>query len=351
MDSLVSVVIPVYNCALLVQRCVRSYLNQGYDNLEIIVVDDGSTDETVSKLEELKGNDKRLHIISQSHQGVSSARNRGIEAARGIYIFFADADDYTEDGFIEECVKLHKNFEVELVISGYYFDITDQAGSFMQMENRYKNMVLVSKKEVKAEFTSLWDSAMMYNTWNKMFILDILRIHEIRFPVGKEFNEDRDFVRDYLKHISSIAISKKCFYHYNRSDATATGIYRSNLYDIRKEEYLRLKEFFDEYGVKDSASREYLAREQADRVMGCVENMFHDKDRSKSKIKQQIREILDDPLTSYVFRLSKPKSKKMKILFIPYRMNWVGGIYSSMAIIYKIKMKYPKLFHRLKQSR
>lgn len=348
------VIIPVHNCEKTIKRCVNSYLNQTYDKVDIILVNDGSTDMSCDICNYFLKRSDRITLITQDNRGVSAARNRGIEEAEKNdyeYLFFADADDYAEPYLIEECITTAKQQKVEFVISGYYFETENESKPGTSIDNGFVNIALKSRDDIKLYFTRLWDAGMLYNIWNKLFILDIIRTSKLRFPIGKVFNEDRDFVRDYMRNTKSLAVINKCLYHYNRSDNTATGKYRENLFEIRREEYLNLKKFFEEYGVTDEEAYEFLARQHTDRIVGVVENMFHDVNKTHNKIKKNIGRILEDDITRESFKKARPKSTKMRLLTVPYRIKWIEGIYLSSLIIFYIKVHNPELFHKLRQKR
>ena len=106
--DLVSIIIPVYNVEDFVEQCIDSILNQTYSNLEIIAVNDGSTDSSLKILENIKKKDSRVMIINQKNSGVSSARNAGIAKANGKYLVFVDADDFLARNFVDYMLELIK---------------------------------------------------------------------------------------------------------------------------------------------------------------------------------------------------------------------------------------------------
>ena len=108
MGSLISVVVPVYNVKQYLDDCMHSIVNQTYENIEIILVDDGSTDGSGELCEEWKGKDSRIRVIHQENGGLSAARNTGIEHAKGSYIAFVDSDDWVSEEYIEKLYE-YKN--------------------------------------------------------------------------------------------------------------------------------------------------------------------------------------------------------------------------------------------------
>ncbi len=142
MEDLISVIVPVYNVEEYLDRCVESIVNQTYKNLEIILVNDGSTDNSGEKCDEWLKKDNRIKVIHKQNGGVSSARNVGLEDAKGKYITFIDSDDYVLENYVENLsnligedtrvvrIILNSNFEELKVYSQRFFDIFENTGKF-----------------------------------------------------------------------------------------------------------------------------------------------------------------------------------------------------------------------------
>lgn len=346
---MVSVIIPVYNTERnKLHKCIESILSQTYSNFEIIVIDDGSNKEWYENCEKLKKLDSRICVYHYENCGVSSARNHGIDIAQGKYLFFCDADDYVEDTMLESMRNNLESEKVDLLIAGYYFDVP--CGNRVRIiPQKMDCMILKNRNEIKASMIDIWDHSMMYNVWNKLFRMSIIKEYNIRFPIGKPFNEDRDFVRDYIRHVNSCYVLDQCYYHYLRENNTAaTGLYRKNILEIRKEEYENLLIFFQEMNVNDYM--EYVSREHLDRVVAAIENLFHSNLNKKQK-KEEIKTMLLDDLTVSCMRYAVPKSKKMTVIYYFIKSGNVAAVYFLMECIYWIRMKYPDIFYRMRQSR
>lgn len=351
---MVSIIVPVYNTGIAVKRCVDSLAHQSFQDIEIILVDDGSDHETASVCDRLKQEYDKLSVYHCQNRGVSAARNYGIEKANGKYVFFADSDDYAEPRMIEVMVALAEKYQLQLVIAGYYLDmpLTSQDEQIYEsIEQTIPSCRIKSKDELKTEMVYLWDSSLMYNIWNKLFKLEIIKENQILFPVGKAFNEDRDFVRQYLCYVQEVYVTEDCFYHYSRENETgATSVYRSDMLEIRKEEFHQLRHFFDSFGICDDRSREYVSREHFDRIVATVENIFHS-DMPAREIRQEIRKAIKDDDTRYVMKYTRPKSKKMKVLYMIFKTNNAVLIFLIMRAVYLLRRKYPVLFYRMRQRR
>lgn len=118
-SSLVSIIVPVYNCEQYIEKCLNSILKQDYENLEIIVIDDGSTDGSGNIIKTLAKEDRRIQLLEQENMGVSVARNRGVQCATGKYITFVDGDDYIALDYIKAFVKAAEENEADLCVCGY----------------------------------------------------------------------------------------------------------------------------------------------------------------------------------------------------------------------------------------
>ena len=210
-ESLVSVIVPAYNSESVVYRTIESILKQTYKNIEIIIINDGSMDRTLDICKEIeKQYPYVVRVYTQINGGVSSARNQGIKEARGEYIYFADAGDYAEENMLEKYVYTIQRQKIDLVLSGYFFDIPiireNKIQEIISIRNSFSGKYYSNRTEIKKDFTDLWDASMLYNVWNKLFKTKIIREKEICFPEGKGFNEDRDFVRSYLRHTNSMVV-------------------------------------------------------------------------------------------------------------------------------------------------
>lgn len=353
--EMVSIIVPVYNLGNKLYKCIESMVNQDYENKEIIIIDDGSDKYTARVCNELDNKYECVKCVHSDNMGVSRARNIGISIAKGKYIFFADGDDYAESLMLSEMLQSMTAGSADIVITGYFFDIPKRekdAFTTISIRQEAVDEVLENKEQIKKQMVNLWDASLMYNVWNKLFRKELIDKFSIRFPEGKNFNEDRDFIREYLVHINRISIIKSCFYHYYREDEkTATGQYRRDMLDIRKKEYMELKLFFTEINAWDERAKEYVAREHFDRVVGSIEGLFHSDTLKQKERLQEIKRIVNDSDTKEAIKFAKPKSRKMKIIHSVYNLDNIYGIYLLMLMIYKVRTGNPNLFYRLRQAR
>lgn len=224
-SPLLSVIIPVYNGSRSIKTIASSITQQSFRDLELILVDDGSTDDTINVLRGIKKNDARVIIKSKKNGGPSSARNLGLSTARGTYIIFLDADDdISSDMFTVFVSALIKN-ECDLVSSGWRIDL--RTGT--KMNEGYK---LISPKPesitgnaltMKKYFIdSIGNNGQLYNLWNKVFKRSIIEDHNIYFREDVQFGEDLIFTFHYMKYVKSMTIIPDVLYYYQANSQTST---------------------------------------------------------------------------------------------------------------------------------
>lgn len=218
MKALITVIIPVYNAARYLPRCLDSLVGQTYRELEIICVNDGSTDESVSILTEYAGCDSRVKVIHQENAGVSAARNAGLDAATGEYVTFVDADDWVESSGYE-CVVEHFKEPVDVVCFGSEVEgsAPDEEKQGMQ---RYLNDDDESCKLLKINVEG---GGMNGCVWNKMFRRSALDAHGVRFYEGIAYGEDVAFCYCVAGCARRVFFISDRIYHYEMHAESATG--------------------------------------------------------------------------------------------------------------------------------
>lgn len=208
MADLVSVVVPVYNGEKTIERCVESVLNQSYKEIQVILVDDGSKDQSLSLCKEFAKRDSRVLVTTKKNGGVSSARNCGIEQSRGKYIMFLDSDDWFEKNMIENYVQLIKEQNVGVVIGGLQGTYAENQESFI------KSLPVYGKKD-NALWNVICDSSEMYGyIGGKLFRKDIIDAALIRFNEKMYAQEDLDFCLSYYAEIDTFYLTDYVGYRY-----------------------------------------------------------------------------------------------------------------------------------------
>lgn len=211
-----SVIVPVYNCLNDLPDCVRSVQGQTETDWELILVDDGSSDESGALCDRLVGQDGRIRVFHKTNGGASSARNLGLEHAAGDYILFFDGDDTVEPDLLERVSSALAGSPVQMVIFGMAFDYFSSNGRLERSEHlSVKHTGLISSEEICSSFSDFFEDNALSSACNKVFSGRILRETGLRFSEEMTLYEDLDFVLRYLPHCEQIACLDRVLYHYH----------------------------------------------------------------------------------------------------------------------------------------
>lgn len=226
-DIKVSVIVPIYNTGIYLNKCIESLLNQTLHDIEIILVDDGSIDESVDICDRYSLNDHRVKVIHKKNEGVSIARNTGIKKAKGEYIGFVDSDDWIEINMYENLYNFAKNEEADIVFCDAKTVYDDKENKLDTFTNLNKSQLL-NRKDISARILVEMAGAV----WRGLYKKELLKNNNILFPVNLKFSEDRIF------NLYAIGYSKKLYYdkcsYYNRyiRKGSAVNKYHNNMIDI-----------------------------------------------------------------------------------------------------------------------
>lgn len=210
--GLVSVIVPVYNVKLYLAKCVDTLVRQTYTQLEIILVDDGSTDGSGDICEALKEKDCRICVIHQKNSGVAAARNMGLKHAHGQYLAFVDADDYLDIDIYEVCVKTMRETESDCVKFGMIEEYADAAGRIAYKKLlRAGNAECVGGKEISDYVLQTEAAGYVYNA---IYKTEVLRRGSMYFNERLRVNEDMDFSLRWFAQIKKLVCIDRCAYHY-----------------------------------------------------------------------------------------------------------------------------------------
>jgi glycosyltransferase involved in cell wall biosynthesis len=238
----ISVIVPVYNVEKYLHRCVDSILAQSFSNFELILVDDGSTDNSGKICDEYAQKYDNIKVYHINNKGVSYARNYGIKKAAGEYILFCDSDDTVLEGWIETLLKAIKKNNSAWVTCGcnYINDGTDEIIK-----------IVVYNKDEKETFLKIKDYYKIFKlgisgyVWNHIYNTEIIRKHCLYFDEHTDYAEDALFNNVYLKYCNSICFINKPLYNYYSDLAGLSHKYFSDFYDRLKKVYFSRRPFID----------------------------------------------------------------------------------------------------------
>ena len=210
-EPALSIIIPVYNMARYVARCLRSILEQDFIDYELIIIDDGSTDDTASIIRQFS--DSRINLISTANHGVSYARNRGMHEAKGRFLLFIDADDYIAPGYFHHIMEEAETHEADLYVWGLTKDSAD--GSQQRIIPQTRGLLQRDEflHEMVQEQYARHQGIMGYIA-NKLVRREWVIHHHLRFSPGLVLLEDYDFFLSYYNHVQTAYFFDESGYHY-----------------------------------------------------------------------------------------------------------------------------------------
>ena len=207
---MISVIVPVYNCGEYLRRCVESLQRQTYEALEIILVDDGSTDGTAELCDSLAAADRRITVLHRPNGGVSSARNAGIRAAVGEYVTFADADDYVNPDHIMNLYNAMQKHNCDVSVCSYITESEKRCSQPRSRDSDSYNEVCYNHDSAVCEL--LAGGAVGGYVWNKLYRRELLE--GVEFDGGIKILEDLLFNYNVFKNVKSAVFSDAKSYHY-----------------------------------------------------------------------------------------------------------------------------------------
>lgn len=230
----ITIIIPVYNAEKTLRRCVQSILMQTYTDWELLLIDDGSKDNSGKICDEYAAQDSRVRVFHQKNGGASFARNIGLSYVSGEWIAFCDSDDWVDGNWLELFDKQIKgDGDVELVVQG-----------FIPHANLWKEKTGMNfRGEVKTGILKLSDERVLGYLWSKMFKREIVEKYHLYFDTTLSLREDELFVLEYMECISCMSCVKEGAYHYVIPDFSAK-YGNIDLFDMFLKIYVVLKRIF-----------------------------------------------------------------------------------------------------------
>lgn len=212
---MLTLAVPVYNMEAYLPRCMDTLLAQTFRDYEVLLIDDGSTDGSGAMCDAYAaGHPGLVRVVHKENGGLSSARNAGIDAAKGEFILFPDPDDWVEPDYVEKLLTFQVRYQADLVCTGYYVDTGNSTPG-----SQDDPPVLMTGRE--AQNALILPPRMNGFAWNKLYRMDFIREHRLRFLDDVGATEDMDFAYRYLAHCQRVcyAPSQRTYHYYQRPGA------------------------------------------------------------------------------------------------------------------------------------
>lgn len=351
--NLVSVVVPVYNVQQFLEKCLNSLKNQSYGNLEIIMVDDGSPDESYKICQKFSDCDIRFRYIRQENKGLAGARNTGIRNASGDYIIFVDSDDYIDTTAVEEMLGYMQKYQADMVVAGYYADIENDGKLEKRIVYHSDRGIFSSRQEIAEKTIAMKKNAIIDTSCNKMYRLDIIKENCIFMPDG-ELYEDTEFIYRLLPYIKRMYVTDKAYYHYmQRNVKRITNSFNPSKFKILSQRVATMMTYYESDGIVLTERQQsdiwfWMIRYSFSCLMdlylpGCPYN--------KKQKKKYICGILKNRnVITALSRVEEIENPVHKILVRIMKTGNVTLLYTFARILYFIRNDCKKIFFIIKKK-
>ncbi len=232
----ISIIVPAYNVEKFLPSCIESIIIQTFENFELILVNDGSTDSSGAICNSFAKNDNRIKVIHQENKGLVNARKSGLQASTGKYVLYIDGDDYVEIDFCEKLIKETYDFDADIVIGGY---IRNYRGRMITV----KNILPVGKYENES-IQKIWDKMIFTGdffshgistySWGKLFKREILEPIQMSIPDIITIGEDAACVYPFIAKTNKLVITSASNYHYVQHQSSMLKSFSNVSYEVEK---------------------------------------------------------------------------------------------------------------------
>lgn len=318
-----SIIVPVYNTAVHLPACIDSLLAQSCGDFELVLVDDGSTDGSAEICREAVARDPRVKVIHQANQGVSRARNAGLEAARGQYVTWIDSDDTVVPEMLADARELFARSACDLVIFSMRY-LNTANGGLVVRDRVLPDRVFTGPGEMAEEMIRR-GGFLIYSAGNKFYRRELLDRHGIRFPVDLHYGEDRLFNYDYLRVCAVVATSSRVVYHYySRGTPSLSGRYRPTVARDLLELHEAKRSLLLALGVPESRMRGYLAADIRRELLQAVAHAGrHWRGLPRSERRRLVRSLVHGDYPDYLREASTPRwVNRLMLSLLRCRLEW-----------------------------
>ena len=286
---MITVIIPIYNVSKYLKNCLESVINQTYKNLEIICINDGSTDNSLQILKEYKERDERIIIIDKKNAGVSMARNDGIEKASGEYLFCVDGDDYIDEDFFEKFYNNAKKNDSDLVVLSSFWNLDKRINKNHGFHSALPTCSMFIKRKILQENKTL------------------------RYPLNVQPGEDGIFSHKLLMFVKNISFEDNTNYHYVKraGQDSQRAIKEPKILSVAIKKWFEiLEEFYNEYNFWENKSLSFAKYIEQEVFLAFRTKNFNIEDERK------IFEIIKNTLNKVIKNIDKEDYKYFSKEFI-----------------------------------
>lgn len=327
MSVLVSVVVPAYNVEKFLPKCIDSLLGQTHNNLDIIIVDDGSTDKTGEIADQYAEKYDNIRCIHKENGGLSDTRNAGLKHAKGEYVVFFDSDDWVENNVIEENLQCMIQNNVEVVVWGYYTDFSNDNGEVVKSVRVTSKDILCQKNQNPEVFLNENVLGLVGYAWNKMYSMKLLKKNRFVFTKGLSLVEDIVFNVPVLIAAEKVYFNGSAYTHYmQRGRVTLGNKYYNNFLELKLLACDKRRELLTGFGLSKQKSENVLWTNYLYAFISTI-RMINRQNNLKNNAKMEMSKVVVNKWQKCSYS-KKVRSKNCRtiILFWMFRLRLIKTI-------------------------
>lgn len=272
----ISILMPVYNSQEYLKNTVQDVINQSYGDWELILVDDGSKDNSKNICIELQKFDNRIRFINKENTGVSDTRNIALDNAKGKYIAFIDSDDSVHKDYLKILLSSIEKSKGQLAVCGFKERKISTNGQIEELSRVFYPKEVIAIEDMKDLIMDFGNSGLLNPLWNKLYSREIIEENNIRFKEEVETGEDFIFNLQYFRKINNICFSKgELYYYIRRNNNSITYQYIDNMYEKGLEIHNLLEDFLKDMNFYNSKNKYILYGNHLMGVFSAFLNLFH----------------------------------------------------------------------------
>lgn len=272
----ISILMPVYNSQEYLKNTVQDVINQSYGDWELILVDDGSKDNSKNICIELQKFDNRIRFINKENTGVSDTRNIALDNAKGKYIAFIDSDDSVHKDYLKILLSSIEKSKGQLAVCGFKERKISTNGQIEELSRVFYPKEVIAIEDMKDLIMDFGNSGLLNPLWNKLYNREIIEENNIRFKEEVETGEDFIFNLQYFRKINNICFSKgELYYYIRRNNNSITYQYIDNMYEKGLEIHNLLEDFLKDMNFYNSKNKYILYGNHLMGVFSAFLNLFH----------------------------------------------------------------------------
>lgn len=340
----ISVVIPVFNVKDYLEKAVNSLEKQHVDQMEIILVDDGSKDGTEKAVDLLAERYVNIQAIHQKNSGAAAARNNGINHATGKYLYFMDPDDWMEERMLSSLFDVAEKNSAQLVIAGFTNEYFIK-GKYFSTQVKLKNHVF-NQAQFRSFSPILLNNTTLAVPWNKLYLASYIKKNMLTFPSVKW--DDLHFNMDVIKNIQRVVTIDDTSYHFYRTrpGSETTKVFDGNLFFNRKRQFEHVLSNYKFWGLfkdKDVMGRVYYY--YASRILQVIQEISDGHGMNLWEKISKVREILNDPETNVALSKSENGSLSVRLCFLILKSKLAIPTILMGKFISLVKNKFSGFFY------